>query len=84
MGGCQTYWQTVQDIIIEYGKDITHYYFWNSRVYESSKKQFEESIASKRGTGGTSPSHVAENVANNKFVNIILVTDGEVGDSDVK
>ena len=77
------YWNTVQNILNDYAKDITHYYLWNSRCGISSKKLFEESIASKRGTGGTSPQYVAEEITKNKFDNIILVTDGEVGDHDV-
>lgn len=40
VGNCQNYWNTVNDIIIEYGKDITHYYFWNSYCNLSSKKEF--------------------------------------------
>jgi hypothetical protein len=36
----------------------------------------EVSIEQKRGTGGTSPSYVAEEIKNRKFINIILVTDG--------
>lgn len=44
---------------------------------------FEESIASKRGTGGTSPETVAREIVNQEFQNIILVTDGEVGDYNV-
>lgn len=43
----------------------------------------EDSIASKRGTGGTSPEHVAKEIAEKKFENIILVTDGEVSDYNV-
>jgi hypothetical protein len=60
VGGCLQYWQTVSDIVIEYGKDITHYFLWNSRCYVSSKKEMETSIEQKRGTGGTSPEYVAE------------------------
>lgn len=39
---------------------------------------------SRRGTGGTSPEHVAREIANGKHSNIILVTDGEVGDHSVR
>lgn len=83
VGGCVNYWQTINDIIIEYGKDITHYYLWNSRCNPSSKKEFEESIISKRGTGGTSPEYVAQEIVAKAFTSIILVTDGEVGDHSV-
>ena len=83
VGGCQHYWQTVSDILNDYAKDITHYYLWNSKCGLSTKKEFEASILSKRGTGGTSPSFVAEEIVKERFGNIILVTDGEVGDHDV-
>lgn len=83
VGNCQHYWQTVSDIIVEYGKDITHYYLWNSHCNASSKKEMEASIESKRGTGGTSPEHVAYEIVAKQFTSIILVTDGEVGDHSV-
>lgn len=83
VGNCQHYWQTVSDILNDYAKDISHYYFWNSRCGLSSKKEFEDSIISKRGTGGTNPTYVAEEIVKERFSNIILVTDGEVGDHEV-
>lgn len=76
VGGCIHYWQTVSDIIAEYGKDITHYYLWNSNCHLSSKKEMEQSIESKRGTGGTSPENVAIEIVAKQFTSIILVTDG--------
>ena len=83
VGGCNHYWQTVADIINEYGKDITHYYLWNSNCGLSSKKEMEQSIETKRGTGGTNPEWVAKEIVAKQFTNIILVTDGEVGDHSV-
>jgi hypothetical protein len=83
VGNCKHYWQTIADIIAEYGKDITHYYLWNSRCNPSSKKEFEDSILSMRGTGGTSPEYVAQEIVAHQFTSIILVTDGEVGDYSV-
>ena len=41
------------------------------------------SVLSKRETGGTSPEYVAKEITTKKFANIILVTDGEVGDHSV-
>jgi hypothetical protein len=38
VGGCQSYWQTVADILVQYAKDITHYYLWGSYCKISSKK----------------------------------------------
>lgn len=35
------------------------------------------------GRGGTQPSLVAEVCSGNKYKNIILITDGQVGDQDV-
>jgi hypothetical protein len=37
-----------------------------------------------RGNGGTSPEVVAQTIADRKFINIILITDGQVGDYSVK
>jgi hypothetical protein len=38
VGSCQSYWQTVADILIQYAKDITHYYLWDDSCNISSKK----------------------------------------------
>lgn len=76
VGNCTHYWETVANILVEYGKDIQNYYLWNSRCGSTSKKEFENWIQSKRGTGGTSPEYVAEEIAKQQYQNIILVTDG--------
>ncbi len=83
MGQFTNYWQTINDILAEYAKDITHYYLWNSTCGLITKKELEASIISQRGTGGTSPSDVAKVIVNQGHRNIILVTDGEVCDRDV-
>ena len=36
------------------------------------------------GNGGTSPEVVAKTIVDNKFINFILITDGQVGDHSVK
>jgi hypothetical protein len=59
VGGCITYWSTIDDILKQYGQDIDHFYFWNSHCYPSSKKEFEAAILARRGTGGTSPEGAA-------------------------
>ncbi|CAM6005429.1 unnamed protein product [Sphagnum balticum] len=84
VGGSQNYWDTVDDILKQYGKDITDYYFWNSVCELTPKKNFENWIVTKRGTGGTDPEHVATEIVAKKYANIILVTDGEVGDHSVQ
>jgi hypothetical protein len=84
VGNCRHYWQTVSDIIEQYAKDITHYYFWHSTCWLSSKQEFEESIIRMRGAEGTSPDNVASEIVRQKFTNIILVTDGEVADIFVR
>jgi hypothetical protein len=84
VSGCVHYWQTVSDIIAEYGKDITHYYLWNSTCDLSSMREFEQRIEAKRGTGGTRPENVATEIVAQQFTSIILVTDGQVGDSSVQ
>jgi hypothetical protein len=84
VGNCTHYWETVSSILLEYAKDIQHYYFWNSNCRITTKKEFENWVITKRGTGGTSPEHVAEEIAKKQYANIILVTDGEVSDHDVR
>lgn len=84
VGSCTTYWQTVSDINTQYAKDISHYYFWNSSYYTVTPKVFDEKCIAMRGEGGTSPELVAQVVVKEKFPNIILITDGEVGDYSVK
>ena len=59
VGGSANYWDTVAQIITQYAKDIESYYLWNSTCDKFSLKKLQESIASKRGTGGTSPDNVA-------------------------
>lgn len=83
VGNCTHYWETVNHILTEYAKDITHYYFWNSNCNAYTKKNFMNWVETKRGTGGTSPELVAAEIAKSKHTNIILVTDGEVGDHSV-
>mgnify|MGYP000950688792 FL=1 len=74
----------MQFIITPFAKDITHYFLWNSNCGQTTLKEMEASIASRKGTGGTSPEHVASTIVNAGFRNIILVTDGEVGDGSVQ
>jgi hypothetical protein len=38
VGGSQNYWGTVEQIIAQYGKDIGHYYLWNSTCKEEGLK----------------------------------------------
>jgi hypothetical protein len=76
VSGSKNYWDTVQDILDEYGKDIKHFYRWNSRVYPSSKKEFEKWIAGKIGSGGNETHEVASDIVKNQYRNIILITDG--------
>jgi hypothetical protein len=77
VSGCASYWQTVSEVLVQYAKDITYYFFWGSECQISSKKQFEETILNKRGAGGgTRPETVAQTIVNNKFINFILITDG--------
>jgi hypothetical protein len=41
-------------------------------------------IKKKKGRGGTEPSVVANMVINENYKNIILITDGQIGDHSVK
>jgi len=31
-GGSANYWNTVNEIIIKYAKDVCHFYLWNSDI----------------------------------------------------
>lgn len=84
VGNSQNYWGAVETVINKYAKDISHYYLWNSQINKSSLKEIEGWIKSKKGTGGTSPQLVAAEVVQSQFKNIILITDGEVGDGNVQ
>lgn len=84
VGGSDNYWSTVEFIINQYAKDISHYFLWNSNCGLSSLKEMEASIKARKGTGGTSPEHVATTIVKGQFKKVILVTDGEVGDYSVQ
>lgn len=83
-GNSANYWSAVNDVIYKYAKNISHYYLWNSDIKEVPLKQLEAWVTSKKGTGGTSPNVVAQEVVSKKYKEIILVTDGEVGDGSVQ
>lgn len=76
VGGSQNYWDTVAMILTQYGPDISQCYLWNSNCYASTRKVLEESINTRRGTGGTSPEHVANEIVARRYPKVILVTDG--------
>jgi hypothetical protein len=44
----------------------------------------EVQIAKKAGKGGTSPQVVAKEIISKNYKKIILITDGQVGDGDVR
>ncbi len=72
------------DILAEYAPRITNYYLWHHDTRVSSKKEFEFAIANMRGGGGNYAYKVAEEIVKNKYSHIILITDGEIMDSDVQ
>ena len=76
VGNSENYWSTVQLVINNYAKDIESYYLWNSAISKVTLKDMEKWIASKKGTGGTSPEIVARTITDKKFSHIILITDG--------
>jgi hypothetical protein len=57
---------------------------WDTSIETVDKKELEKVIAKQMGRGGTSPSLVAKECVNKSIKNIILITDGQVGDADVK
>ena len=71
-------------VINLYAKNIKHYYFWNSVVVPTNLKIMQDAIRNKRGGGGNTTSEVAKTVVDKKYYNMILITDGEVGDYDVR
>lgn len=83
-GGSDNYWKTVSDIFSLHANDIGTYYEWDSDIRKITKKQMEEQIANKHGKGGTSPEVMAKEIINKKIKKVILITDGQVSDRNVK
>ena len=71
-------------MLVKYAKDIGHYYIWNSSIHKGDKKEYESWIARQKGAGGTSPHLVAKTVVEQRHKSVILITDGQVGDHEVK
>ena len=44
VGGSENYWGTIEAIMNQYAKDISHYYLWNSTCGISSKKEVYNNI----------------------------------------
>lgn len=84
VGGSQNYWDTVQMILTQYGPDISQCYLWNSNCGACTRKELENSINTRKGTGGTSPEHVAYEVVAKRYPKVILVTDGQVDNGSVQ
>ena len=60
VGGSENYWNTIGELIALYGQQIDKYYFWDSSIELTTKKQYETAIIQKKGRGGTSPELVAK------------------------
>lgn len=83
-GGSDNYWKTVGDALSIHANDISHYYEWDNGMRLVSKKDMETQIANKHGKGGTSPEVVAKEIVDKKLKKVILITDGQVSDYNVK
>ena len=84
VGGSLNYWNTISEILSLYATQIQHFYFWDTSIEIVDKKVLEAAIEKKMGRGGTSPSLVAQECSRLNYKNIILITDGQVGDGDVR
>ena len=83
----ERYWSLVNQIyqmLISQGFCIK-FIFWNDTTKEVSEEDFLQAVKKLEGRGGTEISSVAKFlVGNNIHSNIILVTDGEVHEGEVK
>ena len=84
VGGSANYYDTVSQILTLYGPEIDTFYLWDTSIETVDKKGLEKLIQKKEGRGGTSPKVVARQIVNKNLKNIILITDGQVGDGDVR
>lgn len=45
VGGTDSYWKAVSDILARYAKDISRYYLWNSTCSQTTLKELERNMA---------------------------------------
>lgn len=83
-GGSENYWNTVQEIFNLHANETDLYYEWDSGINKVDKKEMEFQIESRQGKGGTSPEVVAREIVDKKLKKVILITDGQVNDHNVK
>ena len=84
VGGSGHYWDTVGELVSLYGQQVKEYYFWDTSIEVTTKKNLEKAISSRTGRGGTSPELVATEVVKKGIKKLILITDGQVSDHSVK
>lgn len=79
-GGSDNYWSTVGNVLSLYSDRITEYYEWDDQIRMITKKDLENLIAKKTGKNGTYPLVCAQKIIQENYKNLILITDGQVGD----
>ena len=84
VGGSAHYWDMVGELVTKYGQEISKFYFWDTSIEVTTKKDLETAIAKRTGRGGTSPELVAAEVVKSNIKKLILITDGQVSDSSVQ
>ncbi len=85
VGGFTNYWNQVEKVYNNYKNQINQIYVWDDKIQLSTKSNFESLINRKYGGGGTSPYLIAKNLTQQNIKkNIIIFTDGDVGDHDVQ
>lgn len=79
------YWNTVNDIYNNYKNEIDGYYVWDNGPKKIRETIFQNYIKNKTGYGGTEPSQIIKYIKTKEpeIKNIILITDGDVGDKEV-
>ena len=83
-GGSQNYWQTVADVFSLHANDNGSFYEWDSGINKVTKKEMEFQIEARTGKGGTSPEVCAREIVDKKLKKVILITDGQVSDHNVR
>jgi len=81
------YFNTCNNIINDFYKNGDKFYLWSSSYYSKTYNEIISWINSKNASGGTNSeliAQIAKEIGNYSNIHLILVTDGEVSESNIK
>lgn len=81
-GNSEFYWNNVQKLVLQQPED-TVFYLWDTYCTKVSRDDMLLRCTTKKGNGGTDTHCVAKQLPEN-VDKLVLITDGQVGDSAVK